>query len=180
MDRQTKFFHFWKVLLYQLKIFLRWPVYWRCGGRILQMTDDMREMKVKLPLNRKTKGLMGTHFGGSLYAFVDPIPLLMLKENLGENYILWDIQGGIQYLKATSKDVFAEFKILPEDLIGIQETCDQKKKIHFKVEIPILEANGELVAKVDKTIYIRKKPEPSFKRSAELDASSKRTVEVGV
>ncbi|MCG6166796.1 DUF4442 domain-containing protein [Leptospira sp. FAT2] len=168
MNHQIKFFRFWKAFLYQLKIFLRWPVYWRCGGRILLMTDDMREMKVKLPLNRKTKGLMGTHFGGSLYAFVDPIPLLMLKENLGDNYLLWDVQGSIQYLKATSNDVFAEFKILPEDLIRIREECDRKKKTFFKVEIPILEQSGELIAKTDKTIYIRRKPGLSLKRNADL------------
>ncbi|EMY14826.1 hypothetical protein LEP1GSC043_1948 [Leptospira weilii str. Ecochallenge] len=63
-----------------------------------------------------------------MYAFVDPIPLLMLKENLGENFLLWDVQGSIQYLKATSKDVFAEFKIFPEDLNRIQEECDKKRK----------------------------------------------------
>ncbi|EMY79495.1 hypothetical protein LEP1GSC060_2422 [Leptospira weilii serovar Ranarum str. ICFT] len=157
---------FWKVFFYQIKIFLRWPIYWRCGGRILQFTDDMREMKVKLPLNRKTKGLMGTHFGGALYAFVDPIPLLMLKQNLGENYILWDVNGSIQYLKATSQDVFAEFKIHPEDIIRIQEECVQRKKTLFNINIPIQEKNGELIAKVDKTIYVRKKPNVPRRRTA--------------
>ncbi|PJZ53874.1 PaaI family thioesterase [Leptospira adleri] len=157
---------FWKTGFFQWKMFLKCPVYWRCGGRILQFSDDLREMKVKLPFNRKTRGLMGTHFGGALYAFVDPIPLLMLKENLGENYILWDINGAIEYVKATSQDVFADFKIGSEILNKIQGECEAKKKTLFHLNILIQEKNGDIVAKVDKTIYVRKKPILSKKRSA--------------
>ncbi|AOP32960.1 DUF4442 domain-containing protein [Leptospira tipperaryensis] len=156
----------WKLLLYQWKMFLKCPIYWRCGGRILQFTEDLREMKVKLPFNRNTRGLMGTHFGGALYAFVDPIPLLMLKENLGENYILWDVNGSIEYIKATSQDVFAEFKIPPEVLNKITGECEQKKKTLFNLNILIQEKNGDVVAKVDKTIYVRKKSDLLKRRSA--------------
>ncbi|MBM9500792.1 DUF4442 domain-containing protein [Leptospira sp. 201903071] len=162
---------FWTTRFFQWKMFLKYPIYWRCGGRILQFSEDLREIRVKLPFNRKTRGLMGTHFGGSLYAFVDPIPLLMLKKNLGEDYILWDINGSIEYVKATSQDVFADLRILPEDLIDIHQTCTQKKKTHFKIEIPILEAKGELIAKVEKTIYIRRKPQRSFKGKVELNTN---------
>ncbi|XDD50755.1 PaaI family thioesterase [Leptospira sp. WS92.C1] len=149
----------WELLFFQIKMFLKCPVYWRCGGRVVNYSKDFLNMKVKLPFKHKTRGWMGTHFGGSLYAFVDPIPLLLLKYNLGENYILWDTNGAIQYLKATSQDVFAEIKILPETLNQIQEECHRKKKTLLNLNIDIQEKNGDLVAKVGKTIYVRRKLE---------------------
>ncbi|MDV6237220.1 DUF4442 domain-containing protein [Leptospira ellisii] len=152
------FSNFISAFLFQLELLLKWPVYWRCGGRVRFVSGDFKTMKVKLPLIRKTKGLMGTHFGGSLYAFVDPIPLFLLKRNLGESYILWDIEGSIRYLKATAEDVFAEIRILEEDLERIRAECDRKKKTNFDVEIDVLEKNGTPVAKIRKSIYVRKKP----------------------
>ncbi|TGK36448.1 DUF4442 domain-containing protein [Leptospira gomenensis] len=149
---------FTSAFLFQMEMLLKLPVYWRCGGRVSFLSGDYKTMKVKLPLIRKTKGLMGTHFGGSLYAFVDPIPLFLLKRNLDDSYILWDIEGSIRYLKATTEDVFAEIRIREEDLERIQTECDRKKKTNFNIEIDVLEKDGTPVAKVYKTIYVRKKP----------------------
>lgn len=151
--------NFLSLFFFQLKMLLQCPVYWRCGGRVLHISQDFREMKVKLPFNRKTRGLMGTHFGGSLYAFVDPIPLLLLKQNLGDPYILWDTDGSIRYVKATSRDVFADVRITPDKIQKIKEECDQKKKTNFDIDIDVLEENGTLVAQVRKTIYVRRKPD---------------------
>ncbi|PJZ57535.1 DUF4442 domain-containing protein [Leptospira barantonii] len=151
--------NFLSVFFFQFKMLLQWPVYWRCGGRVLRISEDFREMKVKLPLNRKTRGLMGTHFGGSLYPFVDPIPLFLLKHNLGDPYLLWDTDGSIRYVKATSQDVFADIKIPSEKIRKIKEECDQKKKTNFDIDIDVLEGNGTLIAQVRKTIYVRKKPD---------------------
>ncbi|TGL71134.1 DUF4442 domain-containing protein [Leptospira kmetyi] len=157
---------FLSLFFFQLNMLLRWPVYWRCGGRILRISQDFREMKVKLPFNRKTRGLMGTHFGGSLYAFVDPIPLFLLKHNLGDPYLLWDTDGFIRYVKATSQDVFADVKISSENILKIKEECDQRKKTNFDIDIEVLEGNGTLVAQVRKTIYVRKKPDFSKRKAS--------------
>jgi hypothetical protein len=45
---------------------------------------------VKLPLWWRTRNVVGTIFGGSIYAAVDPFYMLMLIKVLGREYVVWD------------------------------------------------------------------------------------------
>ena len=57
------------------------------------------EVRVKIPLNWKTRNGVGTIFGGSLYAAVDPIYMTMLIKLLGPDYLVWDKSAAIRFLK---------------------------------------------------------------------------------
>jgi hypothetical protein len=51
---------------------MRWkfnlfPAYRGTGGRITYISDDLREVRVKIPLNWRTRNYVGTIYGGSLY-----------------------------------------------------------------------------------------------------------------
>lgn len=50
--------------------FYRWrfnffPAYRRTGGRIFYISNDMQEVRIKLPLNWKTRNYVGSIFGGT-------------------------------------------------------------------------------------------------------------------
>ncbi|HBE81322.1 MAG TPA: DUF4442 domain-containing protein, partial [Blastocatellia bacterium] len=49
------------------------PAYRGTGGRVTYIADDWKEVRVKLPLNWRTRNYVGTIFGGSIYGAVDPI-----------------------------------------------------------------------------------------------------------
>ena len=62
---------------------MRWrfnwhPAYRHSGGRIVYIDETLREVRLRLPLNRGTRNLNGTIYGGSIYAAVDPIHAVML------------------------------------------------------------------------------------------------------
>jgi acyl-coenzyme A thioesterase PaaI-like protein len=61
--------------------FNRFPAYRRTGGKITYISHDLREIRVEIPLNWKTRNYVGTIFGGSLYAAVDPMYMIMLDKN---------------------------------------------------------------------------------------------------
>ena len=57
---------------------LRWgfnffPAYRRTGARITHIAADFGEVRVRLPLNRKTRNYVGTVFGGSMFGAVDGV-----------------------------------------------------------------------------------------------------------
>lgn len=66
------------------------PAYRGTGGQITYIAADWSEVRLRLPLNRRTRNYVGTIFGGSMYGAVDPIYMVMLIQVLGPAYVVWD------------------------------------------------------------------------------------------
>ena len=68
-----------KLLRFGLNFF---PAYRGSGARAIFVSDDWKEVHIKLPLNWRTRNYVGTIFGGSMYSAVDPIYMLQLTIHL--------------------------------------------------------------------------------------------------
>lgn len=127
------------------------------GVRMDYMDKAFRHVKVSMGLTFYNKNYMGTQFGGSLYAMVDPWYMLMLIKNLGKGYIVWDKAATINFRKPGRGKVFAEFLITEDDLAEIKASVEANIKMDKVFKVEIKDKDGTLIAEVDKTIYIRKK-----------------------
>src|SRR5215218_7935795 len=87
------------------------PAYRGTGGRITYVADDWREVRVEVPLSRRTKNYVGTIFGGSMYGAVDPIHMVMLIKALGPGYVVWDKAGTIRFRKPGRTTLHARFTL---------------------------------------------------------------------
>ncbi len=76
-----------RVMRWKFNLF---PAYRGTGGRVTYVSADFREVRVKLPLSLRTRNAVGTIFGGSIYAVVDPHYMIMLMKCLGPEYVVWD------------------------------------------------------------------------------------------
>lgn len=81
---------------------MRWrfnffPAYRGTGSRITCVAADWREVRIKLPLNWRTRNYVGAIYGGSRYGAVDPICMLMLIKILGPEYVVWDKAAAISF-----------------------------------------------------------------------------------
>ena len=81
---------------------MRWGVNWlpayrRTGAQITYIARDYCEVRVKHPLNWKTRNYVGTLFGGSTFGAVDGIHLVMLIKLLGSDYVVWDKASTIRF-----------------------------------------------------------------------------------
>ena len=74
-----------------------WPPFLGAGIRVTRWDEDWRAIDVALPLHRWNANFVGTHYGGSLYSMVDPFYMLMLIENLGPDYVVWDKSANIRF-----------------------------------------------------------------------------------
>lgn len=127
------------------------------GVKLEKMTKDYRHARVSMPLTFYNKNYMGTQFGGSLYAMVDPWYMLMLIKNLGRDYIVWDKAATIQFKKPGRGKVTAEFHLTDDHLAQIKKHLESEKKMDFHFKVEIKDDEGKLIAEVDKVLYIRKK-----------------------
>ena len=55
------------------------------------------------------KNYVHIHFGGSIYAMCDPFYMLILLENLGDEYLIRDRSGRIDFLKPGTGTLYADF-----------------------------------------------------------------------
>ncbi len=60
-----------------------WPPFVGAGIRVRHIAPDFRSVTVDMRLRWTNRNYVGTHFGGSLYAMVDPFLMVMLLHNLG-------------------------------------------------------------------------------------------------
>jgi acyl-coenzyme A thioesterase PaaI-like protein len=137
-----------------------YPPYIGAGVNVEYISADWKELRVSMALRWYNRNAVGTHFGGSLYSMVDPHLMLLLMRLLGKDYFVWDKSAHIEFVKATRKKVTSVIKITNEDLEAIRTHAANGHKYfaHFRIETR--DADDELIAKVEKVIYVRKKQRP--------------------
>lgn len=135
-----------------------YPPYFGAGIKIEYISDDWRELTVSLKVRWYNRNYFGTHFGGSLYSMIDPHIALLLSQILGKGYVIWDKAADIDFIKATTERVSATIKIEEHFLEEIRRATADGNKYLPQMTIEIVDNNNTLIAKVDKTLYVRKKP----------------------
>ena len=142
--------------------FLRWgfnlfPAYCATGARITFVASDFREVRIRLPLSWQTRNYVGTIFGGSMYAAVDPVYMLMLIKNLGQDYVVWDKSACINFKKPGRTALFARFLIDEEELGAITSELEHARHVDRTYRVDLTDEQGTVHASVEKVVYIRKK-----------------------
>jgi acyl-coenzyme A thioesterase PaaI-like protein len=140
-----------------LRLMSFWPPYLGAGVRLRKISSDLREVEVELVLRFWNRNYVGTQFGGSLYSMTDPFYMLMLLENLGREFEVWDKAGSIRYRRPGRGNVRARFVLESSRLeeIRAQALAEGRSEPRFLVEIR--DAGGELVAEVEKSLSVRPK-----------------------
>lgn len=134
-----------------------WPCIRGTGGRIYYLSSDFTLLKVKIPLNWRTRNRVGTIYGGSMYGATDPFFMLMLMEILGKEYVVWDKAGTIRFKRPGTETLYTEFYISPERLGEVHAAVEEKNEGTFTWQIQLKTEDGTVCAEIDKTIYVAKK-----------------------
>jgi acyl-coenzyme A thioesterase PaaI-like protein len=126
------------------------------GIRVLHGESDDHTVKVQLKETFYNHNVFGTHFGGSLYAMCDPFFVLIMIHNLGPQYVVWDKSAAIKFIKPGRGTVTVTFHIPPEKIEEICAQADAGVKVEPIFKADITDEKGEIVATVEKNLYIRK------------------------
>ena len=133
------------------------PAYRGSGARLTYISDDYHEIRVKIPLNWRTRNYVGTIYGGSMYSGIDPIYMLMLIKILGGGYVVWDKAAMIRFKRPGKETLFAEFLLMQEEIDEIKAKLETEKSIDRIYNVELADKNGKVHALIEKTLYIAKK-----------------------
>jgi acyl-coenzyme A thioesterase PaaI-like protein len=134
-----------------------YPPFLGAGIRVARLSDDLREIDVEMKLHWWNRNYVRTHYGGSLYSMADPFYMVMLIENLGPGYIVWDKAASIRFRKPGKGTVRAEFRITEEQIESLRAQVDSQGKIETTFNVQVRDESGEAVAEVEKLLHIRRK-----------------------
>lgn len=133
------------------------PAYRGTGGRITYIADDYREIRIKLPLNWRTRNYVGTIYGGSMYGAVDPIYMVMLINILGRDYVVWDKAASIRFKRPGKETLYAKFFITDDEIEMIKAELKDKKSVDRVYQIELKTKDDKVHAVVEKTIYVARR-----------------------
>ncbi len=133
------------------------PAYRGSGGRVTYIASDWREVHIRVPLSWHTRNYVGTIFGGSIYAAVDPFYMLMLIHNLSPDYLVWDKSAFIRFKKPGVSTLRACFVLEQAEIDAICVALDSAPTVDREYHINLTDESGDVRAWVDKTVNIRLK-----------------------
>ena len=134
-----------------------WPPFAGAGIRVRHIANDWSEVEVQMMLRWFNKNYLGTQFGGSLFSMTDPFYMLMLIKRLGPEYRVWDQRGEIKFIRPGRGMVSTRMAITEAQLNEIRGATADGAKHFAAFDMDIVDADGAMVAKVRKTIYIRRR-----------------------
>jgi acyl-coenzyme A thioesterase PaaI-like protein len=141
---------------------LRWkfnlvPAYRGTGARVTYIAADFREVRIRLPLSWRTRNVVGTIFGGSMYGAVDPIFMIMLIRLLGPDYVVWDKVATIRFRKPGRTTLHATFTIDEAELDAIRAATASGQSIDRTYHVDLVDDAGVVHAAVEKVIYMKRR-----------------------
>ncbi|GAB3247925.1 hotdog family protein [Chitinimonas naiadis] len=135
-----------------------WPPFLFTGIHATHISADYREVDCRLTLRWFNRNYVNTHFGGSLFAMTDAWYMLMLMPILGKDYFVWDQSAAIEFIAPARGVVTARFRLDDATLTTIREQTAGGEKYLPQFVVDIVDESNTVVARVNKTVYVRKKP----------------------
>ena len=138
-------------------LFRFWPPFRGMGIRVTEIAPDFRRLVVELHEQMLNRNWVGTHFGGAMFTMADPFYMVLMIQCLGRDYVVWDKAGAIRFLKPGRGTLTARFEITQAMLDETRARTSAGEKFEPTYAVDIVNAQGEAVARVEKTLHIRKK-----------------------
>ena len=134
-----------------------WPPFLGAGIRVTRLDPDWKAVDVEMKLRFWNSNFVGTHYGGSLYSMADPFYMLMLIENLGPDYVVWDKSAVIRFRKPGKGKVAASFRLTSAQLDAIRRELQTQEKLELEFVVEVKDDSGAVIAEVRKILHIRKR-----------------------
>lgn len=133
------------------------PAFRGTGGRIEHVAHDLSHIRVRLPLSWRTRNVVGSIYGGSLFAVTDGVHPVMLMSALGDDVIVWDKAASIRYKKPGYATLYADFMVSPDEVRHIRAALRDNPEMDRTYRVELKDANGTVHTVVERTVYIADK-----------------------
>ena len=135
-----------------------WPPFLASGIRVLDITPDYSGARVVLRRRLLNRNIVGSQFGGNLFAMTDPFWSVLAMRRLGRDYYVWDKAAEIEFVAPAYESVYASFLLDDPIVAELREAAAGGDKVLRWFDTVVVTGSGETVARVRKQLYVRLKP----------------------
>lgn len=136
-----------------------YPYHLGAGISVQHMSADFRHVKVRMGLGWYNRNYVGTQFGGSLYSMRSTrSTMLMLMENLGPTTLCGTRRPASTSSRRAKARCMPRFSIDDALLDEVRRQTTDGEVFAPPQGPDSCDGSGTLVARVDKTRYVRRKP----------------------
>ena len=140
-----------------MKLMRYWPPYLASGVKVENVNDNFTQVTVSMKQHPWNTNYVGVHFGGSLYSMTDPFYMFILLEHLKKDFVVWDKEANIKFIKPGKGKVTVKFEVTLEEIEKIKQEALANSKYEPEFETYIYDEDNQVVAKVWKRLYVKKK-----------------------
>lgn len=142
-----------------------WPPFIGMRIHIEDISPDWRHVRTRMKLSWRNANFVGSHFGGGLFTMCDSFYMIMMMHVLGNEYLVWDKSARIEFVAPGRTTVFADFRLTDEQIAEVTRNTAGGAKFEPTYRIDVVDTAGNTVARVEKTLYIRKKMQKPGEKS---------------
>lgn len=154
MSQSKSSLTFWQRLL--LAGINLYPPFFFAGIKARRLRDPSG-WESSLKLRFWNRNFVGTHYGGSLFSMCDPFFMLLFFELFEGEFIVWDKEASIRFLKPSRDKVTARFVVSNEEVVALRSRIETEGKVEKRFTTLVVDGQGEVVAEVEKLLYFRRK-----------------------
>ena len=133
------------------------PAFRGTGGRVEHVAPDLSHIRIRLPLSWRTRNVVGSIYGGSLFAVTDGVHPMMLMSALGEDVIVWDKAASIRYRKPGYTTLYADFSLDSDEVAAIRAALRNTPELDRTYQVELKDSQGTVHTVVERTVYIADK-----------------------
>ncbi len=144
--------------------FLRWrfnwyPAFRHTGARVVFISEDLLEAKLRLPLCRATRNIHGTIYGGSMYGAIDPLHAVLFAAHLGPAYHVWMKSAKIEFRRPGRAELSAHVRLHRSEIDAVRAALVHESKLDRDFEISLVDPAGKVAAHFTLTLHFRRRQE---------------------
>jgi acyl-coenzyme A thioesterase PaaI-like protein len=133
-----------------------WPPFLFSGIRIVRIAGDWKRLDAELRLRWWNRNALGTMFGGSLFALMDPFYALLMQHHLGRGYNIWTKSAMVEFLSPGRSVAQATFLLTGEIVEEIRAATQDGGKCEPQFLAVVSDPEGKVIARANLTFHIRR------------------------
>lgn len=133
-----------------------YPPFWCMRIKVLEIGDGGRRVRIRLPLNARSRNMSGNMFGGSQASLADPIAALACVR-LFPGYSVWTRTLQLDFIHEGTTDLELRFEFDPTLEADIRTELKERGRSTPCFEYGYHLADGTLCTRVHCTVAIRPK-----------------------
>jgi len=135
---------------------LEWyPPFWFMRIKVVSLSEDWRDIKIKLPLNALSRNMGDCMFGGYQTALADPIAALSCNRVLNRKYNVWTRHQEVDFRYVGNSDLELRFHFSDEIEQQIYADLENKGRSTPTFEYGFYREDGVECTHIINTVAIR-------------------------